>query len=353
MMDHGPLAWLAAVALAIAVAGCASSRPAPVIDRASPTGRPSTAPVKASPAAPAPSIARGTGAETHVVKRGDTLYSIALDNGYDYRELAELNGITNPNQIGEGQVLRLKRPPASPAVQTRPVTGQGVVESRTLDAPKQVVAPKTESAVTSELPSTAAPKVEAAGAAIDIKTEPAAVKLPYTPENLAMLSRERTPTQIGPGTAVKLGAAAKQPAAEAAPAPSQPASGDQGDEAVDWGWPTTGRIIAGFSESSNKGLDIGGTAGQAVLASASGTVLYVGSGIRGYGKLIVLRHSRTYSTVYAHNSEILVKEGQRVVKGQKIAEMGKTDTDQVKLHFEIRRLGKPTDPAKYLPEKSS
>ena len=107
--------------------------------------------------------------------------------------------------------------------------------------------------------------------------------------------------------------------------------------------------MAGFSESANKGLDIAGKGGQPVMASASGTVLYVGSGIRGYGKLIVIRHSKAWSTVYAHNSEIMVKEGQRVVKGQKVAEMGNTDADQVKLHFEIRKLGKPVDPSKLLP----
>jgi lipoprotein NlpD len=116
-----------------------------------------------------------------------------------------------------------------------------------------------------------------------------------------------------------------------------------------WGWPTAGKVTAGYSEGSNKGLDISGKSGQSVVASASGTVLYVGSGIRGYGKLIVIRHNKAYSTVYAHNSEILVKEGQRVVKGQKVAEMGNSDADQVKLHFEIRRLGKPIDPSKLLP----
>ena len=179
-----------------------------------------------------------------------------------------------------------------------------------------------------------------------MKNEPRAVKLPYTDENLALLSRDQKPT-------AKPAAIEAKPAAPE-PKPAAPLAADTADddEKIDWGWPTAGRVLAAFSESSNKGLDIGGKAGQPVTASASGTVLYVGSGIRGYGKLIVVRHSRTYSTVYAHNSEILVKESQRVVKGQKIAEMGNSDTDQVKLHFEIRRLGKPTDPAKFLPDRA-
>ena len=122
------------------------------------------------------------------------------------------------------------------------------------------------------------------------------------------------------------------------------------DAKVDWAWPTSGKVIAGFSESANlKGIDIGGKAGQPVLASAAGRVVYAGAGLRGYGKLVIVKHNNTYLSAYAHNREILVKEGQHVTKGQKIGEMGDTDADQVKLHFEIRRLGKPIDPAKFLP----
>ena len=114
--------------------------------------------------------------------------------------------------------------------------------------------------------------------------------------------------------------------------------------------PTIGKLISGFSESDNrKGVDIGGERGQAVVASASGKVVYSGSGLRGYGKLIIIKHNKTYLSAYAHNDQVLVKEGQTITRGQKIAEMGNTDTDQVKLHFEVRRFGKPVDPAKYLP----
>ena len=109
--------------------------------------------------------------------------------------------------------------------------------------------------------------------------------------------------------------------------------------------------MAGFDDAKNKGLDIAGRAGDAVIASADGRVVYAGAGLRGYGNLIILKHNNTFLTAYAHNQTLLVKEDQTVKKGQKIAEMGNSDSDKVKLHFEIRRQGKPVDPAKYLPPK--
>jgi lipoprotein NlpD len=118
-------------------------------------------------------------------------------------------------------------------------------------------------------------------------------------------------------------------------------------------WPAAGRVLAGFSKGANKGVDILGKVGDPVFASASGRVLYSGSGVRGYGKLVIIKHNDTYLSAYAHNSNLLVKEGQNVVKGQKIAEIGNTDSPQVKLHFEIRRLGEPVDPMKFLPEHRS
>jgi lipoprotein NlpD len=124
-----------------------------------------------------------------------------------------------------------------------------------------------------------------------------------------------------------------------------------GDEDVGWIWPASGSLIAGFDEAKNKGLDIGGKAGDAVLAAADGRVVYAGAGLRGYGNLIILKHNNTYLTAYAHNQALLVKEDQSVQRGQKIAEMGNSDADRVKLHFEIRRQGKPVDPARYLPTR--
>jgi lipoprotein NlpD len=118
---------------------------------------------------------------------------------------------------------------------------------------------------------------------------------------------------------------------------------------INWIWPATGAVVAGFDEVKNKGVDIGGKAGDPVLAAADGRVVYVGAGLRGYGNLIILKHNNVYLTAYAHNQTLLVKEDQSVLQGQKIAEMGNSDADRVKLHFEVRRQGKPVDPAKYLP----
>ncbi len=123
------------------------------------------------------------------------------------------------------------------------------------------------------------------------------------------------------------------------------------DSDINWIWPTNGVVLAGFDEVKNKGLDIGGVAGAPVLAAADGRVVYVGAGLRGYGNLIILKHDNVFLTAYAHNQALLVKEDQSVLKGQKIAEMGSSDTDRVKLHFEVRRQGKPVDPAKYLPAR--
>ena len=150
------------------------------------------------------------------------------------------------------------------------------------------------------------------------------------------------------------GVGAAKPVANAAPpaspdASSAPQSGGEDDLA--WIWPAQGAQLAGFDEVKNKGIDIAGRAGDAVLASADGRVVYSGAGLRGYGNLVILKHNNTYLTAYAHNQTLLVKEDQAVRKGQKIAEMGSSDADRVKLHFEIRRQGKPVDPLKYLPAR--
>jgi lipoprotein NlpD len=134
-------------------------------------------------------------------------------------------------------------------------------------------------------------------------------------------------------------------------ASSAPVVAANADEEMGWIWPTNGVVLAGFDEVKNKGLDIGGAAGDPVLAAADGRVVYVGAGLRGYGNLIILKHNNTYLTAYAHNQTLLIKEDQSVRKGQKIAEMGSSDTDRVKLHFEVRRQGKPVDPVKYLPAR--
>ncbi|MDD2880658.1 MAG: peptidoglycan DD-metalloendopeptidase family protein [Rhodoferax sp.] len=139
------------------------------------------------------------------------------------------------------------------------------------------------------------------------------------------------------------------PAAVAASTPASAAKPVAAEGDIDWIWPANGAVLAGFDDVKNKGLDIGGAAGDPVLAAADGRVVYVGAGLRGYGNLIILKHDNVFLTAYAHNRALLVKEDQAVLKGQKIAEMGSSDADRVKLHFEVRRQGKPVDPAKYLP----
>jgi lipoprotein NlpD len=292
----------------LVLGGCASRQSAPVIERA---------PGEQVPAAPAaPAAAVDQRPETYTVKRGETLYGIALDHGLDYRELAEWNGITNPNVIRVGDTLRLRAPATAAgsegAAQARPVIGAGALESRPLGAGSEAAsaARKTDEATIAHI-------------------EPRRTEL--KPE----LRPEAKPRPEAP-----------------LPGPRPEAQSDD-DEKVDWSWPVSGRIVAKFVDPANKGVDISAKLGDPVLASAPGRVVYSGSGLRGYGKLIIIKHNATYLSAYAHNNQILVKEGQSVAKGQKIGEVGATDADAPKLHFEIRRLGKPVDPLKFLPERPS
>ena len=175
--------------------------------------------------------------------------------------------------------------------------------------------------------------------------------VPPSSDNPLVVTRPVTPgvanANTGTVAAVQPASAARPPASAAsASQPAQPAEDD-----IAFVWPAQGSLLAGFDEAKNKGFDISGKAGDPIVASADGRVVYAGAGLRGYGNLIILKHNNTYLTAYAHNQTLLVKEDQNVKKGQKIAEMGSSDTDRVKLHFEVRRQGKPVDPAKYLPAK--
>jgi lipoprotein NlpD len=253
---------------------------------------------------------------TYVVKKGDTLFSIALDHGVDYKDLAAWNNIEQ-DRIRIGQELRLMAP--STAATTAPLkSAPPRVEARPLGA---TGAPG------------AAPPVVSAPPGGNVKVEPLAVHVPYSDQAYGQLASVKP-----------------QPAIESK-LPARPEV-ERGEDDLDWIWPTSGRVISGFNEGANlKGIAIAGKLGQPVLASAPGRVIFSGTGIRGFGKLIVIKHNNTFLSVYAHNRTLLVKEGQTVSKGQKIAEMGNSDTDQVKLHFEIRRFGKPVDPGKLLPER--
>ena len=286
--------WLCAVALsATLMAGCTNTpNHAPVEDR--------NAGAKVPPVAvsPVPAMVEAVkllpGAENsgkpgyYTVKTGDTLIRIGLENGQNWKDLVKWNTLDNPNIIEVGQVLRVV--PLGVDANTassKPIT-TAKVETKPLD-------PKAP--------------VPAAGGTASATLPPAVVTT------------------------------------------AMPPAAREGDDDVNWAWPAAGSVIAPFDEGKVKGLGIGGKGGDPVLAAADGRVVYAGSGLRGYGNLIILKHNSTYLTAYAHNQALLVKEDQSVRRGQKIAEMGSTDADSVKLHFEIRKQGKPIDPARLLPPR--
>ncbi|MCY1489591.1 Murein hydrolase activator NlpD [compost metagenome] len=226
----------------------------------------------------------------YVVQRGDTLYSIAFRYGWDWKALAARNNIPAPYTIRVGQVIRFdgRAQPAQKVARTTPTTA--------VPAPARPVAAPPSS----------------------VSTPPPAA----------------TP-------------------APSAPAPAQTPIQPVARSASGWAWPANGPVIGRFSSngSLNKGIDIAGELGQPVLAASDGSVVYAGSGLRGYGELVIIKHSDTYVSAYGHNRRLLVREGQQVKAGQTIAEMGSTGADRVKLHFEIRRQGKPVDPLQYLPNR--
>lgn len=248
----------------------------------------------------------------YTVKKGDTLYRIALDFGQSYSELVTWNNLANPNDIKVGQVLRVA-PPDMPAArsgnaQIGAVATTSGVETRALSTPASITGGS--------------------------KTAPRGDKRPYSDAMLAEMQKGENGEK-----------SADKPAETAAAAS---ASGDE--DSVSWMWPADGKIVSTFDDGK-KGIDISGKSGQPVLAAGAGKVMYAGSGIRGYGNLVIVKHTSTLLSAYAHNKTISVKEGQTVTKGQKIAEMGDSDADAVKLHFEIRQQGKPVDPTKFLPAR--
>lgn len=258
----------------------------------------------------APAVPSGPGYYT--VKKGDTLSHIALDNGQNYRDLVTWNNLANPNDIKVDQVLRVLPPNDS----------AGSVQVASV--------PTQDTAVRAQLTPMAP--------AIANKTGPRGDKRPYSEAALAELQKpDATPQTV------------VAPVAVAPTAADRAAEAGASEETVSWMWPAEGKL-AGPYEESKKGIDITGKSGQQVMAAASGKVLYAGT-MRGYGNLVIVKHTGSLLSAYAHNKAILVKEGQSVTKGQAIAEMGDSDADSVKLHFEIRRQGKPVDPSKFLPAR--
>jgi lipoprotein NlpD len=231
----------------------------------------------------------------YTVRPGDTLFRIALDSGQNWRDVQSWNNMANPNAIEVGQVLRVAPPVAA--------TTATVVPTAVATTGAATVSPITTTGVVSR---------------------------PLTASSTASTSSSTT--------------------AAATPAPATTPDAAPGDE-LEFIWPAKGQLVATFDEAKNKGVSIAGRLGDPVVAAASGRVVYAGAGLRGYGNLIILKHNNTYLTAYAHNQALLVREDQAVRQGQKIAEMGSSDADRVKLHFEVRRLGKPVDPLEHLPKQ--
>jgi lipoprotein NlpD len=356
-----------AAVLLLALAACAARSPAPVSDARPPAGSipavPTTTAGQALPTtAPATTALPGAvspkpndPSKIHVIQRGDTMFSVAKQYGLDYRELAAWNNIVNPTAIRLGDTLRLTRPDsaASPSVgatdavnQVTPTTNSTtpLMAGEVITTPLMVTPPIV---IEKPLINTAT-----------VKVEPKASKLAYTDQAYAKLQAESgsvlaPPTLPATGLTTTPSAPIAVPPPSALPAPAvPPAPTAAAPVAVagmpDWSWPVKGKIVTTFTETT-KGIDIAGTRGKPVLAAAAGKVIYNEAGLRGYGRMIIIKHNEQWLTAYAHNEKILVQKDQEIKQGQKIAEMGSSDTDTVKLHFEIRKQGKPVDPMKYLP----
>jgi lipoprotein NlpD len=238
----------------------------------------------------------------YTVRAGDTLIRVGLETGQNWRDIQRWNNLDNPNVIEVGQVLRVLPPGQDPSATTVRPVATSRIETRPSDN-KASAAPVVAAAV-SPAASAPVPSTLAASAVVAPSASVLAVAAP--------LARDA-------------------------------------DDDMTWAWPAQGPLVSSFDETRNKGLAIAGKAGDAVMAAADGRVVYAGSGLRGYGNLIIIKHNDTYLTAYAHNQALLVKEDQPVRRGQKIAEMGSSDAERVQLHFEIRRKGKPIDPTRILP----
>lgn len=340
------------------LAACSSfvQPPAPVENPSTVTNRPINADTRTKTAEPTTTVAQAlpyqpsapvqqadtatVEGKTYVVQPGDTLFRIALKHGVKYQDIAKWNTLPADYTIQTGQVLRLT-----------PSASSGTPVATTVTTPATTL-PTTTTSV--PIPDTVA-----------VKQCPKGLKLPYSDEavkQIAPLSEGKC--ALGPARVTKQASSAPKGIAvkkrdastvvsvqqSARPETSLSSKPKTHEDNVAWIWPTEGKILRAYSEN-NKGIDIGGQSGQPVLAAGPGKVVYSGNGLRGYGNLIIIKHNKAYLSAYANNSQLLVKEGQSVKQGQKIAEMGNTDADRVKLHFEIRRFGKPVDPMQYLESK--
>ena len=337
-----PKPWPALFAASVLLAGCASN-PAPVANY---SFGGSSQPAAATSAAQAPAHggaqtfglgghANGTvSASGYTVAPGDTLYSIAFANGMDARQLAAINSIPPPYLIHPGQVLKLK--PSAPEA----VAPTGSASANNAASPAPVAAQPA-----AQPPASAQPQAPVFG---PVTSQPmtgsgvaAAGSEPVAPAPPASAPPVATPA--APTRSVMA-----PPVSPAAPGATRTAGG------ISWQWPANGKVVGGFQAGSGgdgAGLNIAGNMGDPVRAAASGTVVYSGNGLIGYGELIIIKHNDTYLSAYGHNSKRLVKEGEHVGAGQEIALMGASGAPRVELHFEIRKDGKPVDPLGYLPQR--
>lgn len=295
----------ASVLVFCVIAGCANKpHRAPVEDRsttrstaaaaaasaASGAANATPVPIDAAASEPAPAVAKPG---YYIVRPGDTLIRIGLESGQNWRDVQRWNNLDNANAIEVGQVLRVVAPGVDPTAATsRPVTSTRV-EAKPL---------------------------------------------------------ETRPVGASPAPAGVAAVPPPVPTAATTSASGAPSATRESDD-ITWSWPVSGPLSTPFDEVRSKGLVFRGKAGDPVYAAADGRVVYAGSGLRGYGNLVIIKHNPTYLTAYAHNQTLLVKDDQTVRRGQKIAEMGSTDADDVQLHFEVRRQGKPVDPTHLLPPR--
>lgn len=282
----------AGLTLLLCLVACADNPQAPIEERSA--GRLPVAKAPVVPAKPDYGASLTPGAN-YRVQRGDTLYAIAFRLGMDFQTLAAINGIKKPYVIQIGQSLKTVAPRSS----AKPASAKAVAKTA------------SGAASTAKSPSSAAPTVA--------KTQSST-----TQSRSASVSKS---SSAGSSTSRVLG----------------PVRG--------WRWPSTGKVVRSYSDSFHKGIDISGRRGDAVRAVAAGVVVYAGTGVTGYGALLIVKHNEEYLSAYGHNDALLVKEGTYVEVGEKIARVGSTGTDTVKLHFEIRRNGKPVDPLKLLPKR--
>ena len=268
-----------------------------------------------------------TGGSTYTVKRGDTLFYIAWVTGNDFRDLAQRNNVPAPYALNVGQVLQVGN------ASGQPITGENAVSQASARASGGATA-----TTTSAQKSTAVVASQPTITYSESSGEQSATKM--LPNNKPATT---TSTVVAPVTAPTT-VSTTQPTASST-STSSPISS--------WRWPTDGKVIENFSgaEGGNKGIDIAGSKGQAIVATADGRVVYAGNALRGYGNLIIIKHNDDYLSAYAHNDTMLVREQQEVKAGQKIATMGSTGTSSTRLHFEIRYKGKTVNPLQYLPQR--